>query len=55
MASNSDSSSCSPTATRYRYSYVSPPDGELICVVCLEVAEKPWNMLTVGDCSVRSV
>ena len=33
--------------TAFKYSFICPPEDELICVICLEVAEEPWQY---GEC-----
>ena len=48
MASNT-------SAVSYKYQLVLEPDDELMCLICLEVAEEPWQHGECGDCSVRSV
>ena len=40
MASNT-------SATSYKYQFVSEPDDELMCPICFEVAEEPWQH---GEC-----
>ena len=36
MASNT-------SAASYKYQFVSEPDDDLQCLICLEVAEEPWQ------------
>lgn len=31
-----------------RYKFVSEPDRNLVCVICLEIAEKPWQHNSCG-------
>ena len=40
MASNT-------SAVSYKYQFVSEPDVELMCPICFEVAEEPWQH---GEC-----
>ena len=42
MASNS----LTPTGPT-KYKFLSPPEDEFICLICLEVAEDPWQH---GEC-----
>ena len=37
----------STSADSYKYQFVSEPDDEYKCLICLEVAEEPWQH---GEC-----
>ena len=36
------------TESVMKYKFISQPDAELMCVICLDVAEEPWQHAECG-------